>query len=247
MALMSNTEGEENGHPSILKKPNSTNKHGSFQKRTRIFVGGLGERQIRKPSSPLTPGSPPPFAAIPGDAAGDDPADYMAAGYMAAGYSGSGDSIAEDLAAGNLATGDLDSGSSPAENTAIGNVSTGNSTGGSKSSRSGHRRATLPQHHQKRSPFFVASMMAKRRPVMPRRKSSKTAGLSKLRSEVRFDPEDVSAKGPKQGQDAEKEDNPEPVEQPKTPLAENETETRVPEQKQADVNDADQQPQGMPP
>ncbi|KAK5673859.1 hypothetical protein LTS12_029685, partial [Elasticomyces elasticus] len=55
MALMSNTEGEENGHPSILKKPNSTNKHGSFQKRTRIFVGGLGERQIRKPSSPLTP------------------------------------------------------------------------------------------------------------------------------------------------------------------------------------------------
>lgn len=179
------------GHPAVLKKASSANDHGSFQKRTRIFVGGLGPKQARKKSSPRTLGSPPPFAAIPGDAAGDDAGD---------------DAVGDDNVENSGSESDSsDSDGSDSDDSVEGSVTSDQSAEGlpagpstvgdwaGRGTRFGHRRTTtLAQQHQRRMPF-VASMMARRRPAMRRRKSSKNAvGPSKLRSEVRFDSEDVS-------------------------------------------------------
>lgn len=112
--------------PPILKKPSATNGNSNStdpsQKTTRLFLTGIRGQHIRKPSSPLTPMSPPPFAALPGNSAGN--------------------------------------------------------TGGRH------------VHYQKR-PHFVAGKAGRRRPVLPRRKSSQTHVPSLLRSEVRVEP-DVS-------------------------------------------------------
>lgn len=257
-------EGEDYvqyGHSSILKKYNAATNGMSLHKRTRIFIGGLGPKQIRHPSSPLTPGSPPPFAAIPGDAAGDDADGDDAAGDLGSEGSNSGDSDSESSDSDGSGSDGSDSGGSvagepPAEDlgardTATENLTSGSWTGGGRGNRYGHRRtATIPQHPHKRLPFFVASMMARRRPMMRRRKSSKAAGPSKLRSEVRFDSEDVSAEDSKQTQvQTEDQEEDKPVELSKSPLEESKTEAeaRVPEQKEAGLGDADQKPKGMSP
>ena len=49
--------------PPILKKPNATHTTDTSQKKARLLLTGLGGHNItRKPSNPLTPVSPPPFA-----------------------------------------------------------------------------------------------------------------------------------------------------------------------------------------
>ena len=49
--------------PPILKKPNATHTTDSSQNKARLLLTGLGGHNItRKPSNPLTPISPPPFA-----------------------------------------------------------------------------------------------------------------------------------------------------------------------------------------
>lgn len=51
--------------PPILKKPKSINGNESSQKKARLLLTGLGGQHVtRKPSNPLTPISPPPFAAV---------------------------------------------------------------------------------------------------------------------------------------------------------------------------------------
>lgn len=51
--------------PPILKKPKSLNGNESSQKKARLLLTGIGGQHVtRKPSNPLTPISPPPFAAI---------------------------------------------------------------------------------------------------------------------------------------------------------------------------------------
>lgn len=238
-------EGEDYfqyNHPSVLKNQASVS-HDSFQKRTRIFVGGLGPREVRKQSRSLIVGSPPPFAVIPGDAAGDD----AAGNDVAEDNSEDSDSDASDSDGSDSddsAEGSVTSEPS-AENLAAGPLAAGSSTvgeWGSRANRHGHRRSTtLNQPHQKRMPFFVTSMMARRRPAMRRRRSSKNAvgpGPSKLRSEVHFDSEDAS-KDSKQGQprpqsqvkDAEVENK--FVDQSK-PVEENKEEYCEPEQKETE-------------
>lgn len=51
--------------PPILKKPKSVNGNESSQKKARLLLTGIGGQHVtRKPSNPLTPISPPPFAAV---------------------------------------------------------------------------------------------------------------------------------------------------------------------------------------